>query len=85
MNAIYQTQRGRDLFPNPSKTARSLASRVTQEFRTMFDFSRPANLRFTCTFDFDEDMAREGLPMYYDEKDVERIVELARELHEAGI
>jgi hypothetical protein len=30
-------------------------------------------------------MAREGLSMYYDEKDVECIVELARELHEAGI
>jgi hypothetical protein len=38
MNAIYQIQRGKDLFLSPSKLARSLASRVTQEFRTMFGF-----------------------------------------------
>ncbi|KAH7075072.1 hypothetical protein FB567DRAFT_583481 [Paraphoma chrysanthemicola] len=86
MNALHFIKHGTHVFAGilESPTAQ-LAAWYISSAQSSMHFERPSNLRFSGTFEFEEHLVHRGLAGIYEEKDIPKMMTVARKLHESGI
>jgi hypothetical protein len=78
MDTVYNTRYNEHVFPAASTHYRTFVARH-------FDGTWPANLRFSVTREFLEQLARDEMAVLYKEDEADTMVGFARLLHENGI